>query len=80
MSELLWLWGEADPRCRPLVFAVRQWARKCDITNSSPGRWISNFSLTLLVIAFLQQVHHPVLPSLESLQKLSGMFTFTLRL
>lgn len=63
MSELLYIFGEIDPRLRPLVFTVRTWARKRRITYSIPGKWISNFGLTLLVIFFMQQRHGDVLPS-----------------
>lgn len=69
MSELLYLFGEIDDRVRPLVFCIRKWASAAGITNQSPGRWISNFSLTLLVIYFLQNVNNPVLPSLSLLTK-----------
>lgn len=69
MSELLYLFGEIDERVRPLTFCVRKWASATNITNPSPGRWISNFSLTLLVIYFLQNLDKPVLPTLHSLVK-----------
>ena len=69
MSELLYLFGEVDDRVRPLVFCIRKWAAATQITNPSPGRWISNFSLTLLVIYFLQQIQNPILPTLNSLMK-----------
>ncbi|XP_050503966.1 poly(A) RNA polymerase, mitochondrial-like [Diabrotica virgifera virgifera] len=74
MSDLLYIMGEQDERVRPLIFAIRKWAHIAGITNSSPGRWISNFSLTLLVLAFLQNPlsGKPVLPSLNKLAELSG--------
>lgn len=74
MSDFLYMMGEIDERVRPLVFAVRSWAKEVGVTNSSPGRWISNFSLTLLVLAFLQKPlkSAPILPSLNTLVKLSG--------
>lgn len=67
MSELLYMFGQIDERVRPLTFCIRKWAQSVGITNSSPGRWISNFSLTLLVIFFLQQLKNPVLPSVNKL-------------
>ncbi|GLV46383.1 mitochondrial poly(A) polymerase [Carabus blaptoides fortunei] len=63
MSELLYLYGTLDDRVRPLVFTVRKWAYELGLTNSSPGRWITNFSLTLLVLAFLQQRTHAATPA-----------------
>lgn len=67
MSELLFLLGEIDTRVRPLVFTIRKWAQTVGLTNQSPGRWISNFSLTCLVIFFLQQLKTPILPPIEYL-------------
>lgn len=74
MSELLYLFGSLDKRVRPLVFTIRKWAQEVGLTNSSPGRWITNFSLTLLVLAFLQRNYKNnsnILPSLKELQKIS---------
>ncbi|KAL1512512.1 hypothetical protein ABEB36_002094 [Hypothenemus hampei] len=74
MSDFLYLMGEIDPRIRPLIFAIRKWAKNVHLTNPSPGKWITNFSLTLLVLAFLQKPLHspPVLPTLNQLTKLAG--------
>ncbi|CAH0551556.1 unnamed protein product [Brassicogethes aeneus] len=71
MSDFLYMMGSIDPRVRPLIFAVRKWASEVGLTNPSPGRWISNFSLTLLVLAFLQRPinSEPILPSLNTLTK-----------
>lgn len=71
MSDFLYLMGSIDSRVRPLVFTIRKWASEVGITNSTPGRWITNFSLTLLVLAFLQKPSNskPLLPSLNSLIK-----------
>ncbi|XP_017112355.1 poly(A) RNA polymerase, mitochondrial [Drosophila elegans] len=69
MSELLYMFGEMDPRVRPLTFSIRRWAQTSGLTNPSPGRWISNFSLTCLVMFFLQQLRHPILPTIGALAK-----------
>ncbi|CAG9802006.1 unnamed protein product [Chironomus riparius] len=70
MSELLYLYGEIDERVRPLVFCLRKWASVVGLTNSSsPGRWITNFSLTVMVLFFLQNVKNPILPSMSVLTK-----------
>ncbi|KAI5638202.1 cid1 family poly A polymerase domain-containing protein [Phthorimaea operculella] len=74
MSELLWLYGSLDPRVRPLTFAVRRWASTAGLTNPHPGRWITNFPLTLMVLFFLQQHTKEgfVLPSLKYLVRKAG--------
>jgi poly(A) RNA polymerase, mitochondrial len=70
MSELLYLYGEFDERVRPLVFCIRKWASSVGLTNSTaPGRWITNFSLTILVLFFLQNQKNPLLPSMKFLIK-----------
>lgn len=78
MSELLWLYGSLDPRVRPLTFVIRRWAQTVGLTNPHPGRWITNFPLTLMVLFFLQQKtqYGFVLPSLKFLSRLAGEYDF----
>lgn len=69
MSELLYMFTQIDDRVQPLVFTIRRWAQTAGVTRPDPGFWISNFSLTCLVIFYLQQLHRPVLPTINSLIK-----------
>ncbi|XP_055370923.1 poly(A) RNA polymerase, mitochondrial [Condylostylus longicornis] len=69
MSELLYILGEIDHRIRSLIFVIRKWAQSVGLTNPSPGRWITNFSLSCLAIFFLQNVKHPLLPPIDLLNK-----------
>lgn len=69
MSELLYTFGNIDWRVRPLVFTVKKWAAEVNLTNPIPGRWITNFSLTILVLFYLQQIK--MLPSMDELVKKS---------
>ncbi|XP_077996760.1 poly(A) RNA polymerase, mitochondrial-like [Glandiceps talaboti] len=71
-TELLYLYGNHDPRVRPLVYTLRHWARINGITSSSPGPWITNFGFTLLVIYFLQTRDNPVVPTVDFLQYLAA--------
>lgn len=71
-TELLYLFGELDPRVRPLVYTVRCWARAQGVTSSIPGAWITNFSLTVMVVFFLQKRSPQILPTLDQLQELAG--------
>ncbi|KAL0107739.1 hypothetical protein PUN28_014788 [Cardiocondyla obscurior] len=66
MTELLYLYGEIDWRVRPLVIAIRVWAKSQELTSNVPGQWITNFPLTLLVLFYLQQ--KKILPSLKTLK------------
>lgn len=73
MSELLRLFGLIDWRVRPLVFTVREWAKVIGLTSPSiPGPWITNFSLTLLVLHYLQTKQ--ILPTLNELKKNASKF------
>ena len=72
MSTLLWQYGALDPRVRPLAFAIRRWASTAGLTNPHPGRWVTNFPLTLMVLFFLQQRNVKVLPSLKYLVGSAG--------
>ncbi|XP_003410746.4 poly(A) RNA polymerase, mitochondrial isoform X1 [Loxodonta africana] len=71
-SELLYIYGALDSRVRALVFSIRCWARARSLTSSIPGAWITNFSLTMMVIFFLQRRSPPVLPTLDYLKTLAG--------
>ncbi|KAI4575407.1 hypothetical protein MJG53_011610 [Ovis ammon polii x Ovis aries] len=70
-SELLYMYGALDSRVRALVFSVRCWARAHSLTSSIPGAWITNFSLTMMVIFFLQRRSPPILPTLDYLKTLA---------
>ncbi|XP_076233825.1 mitochondrial poly(A) polymerase [Calliopsis andreniformis] len=67
MSELLFIYGEIDERVRPLVCTIRKWAKFNNVTHDIPGPWITNFSLTLLIMFFLQLKN--ILPSLNKLKE-----------
>lgn len=71
-SELLYIYGALDSRVRALVFSIRCWARAHSLTSSIPGAWITNFSLTMMVIFFLQRRSPPILPTLDYLKSLAG--------
>ncbi|XP_018596853.1 poly(A) RNA polymerase, mitochondrial [Scleropages formosus] len=71
-SELLYLYGQLDERVRALVFSVRCWARVQGITSNIPGAWLTNFTITVMVIFFLQKRSPPMIPILDHLQKLAG--------
>lgn len=61
-------WKIVDWRVRPLVLAVKLWARQHDI-NEAKSMTMSSYSLTLMVIYYLQAgVHVPVLPCLQKVR------------
>jgi len=52
MSEMLYNYTALDRRIAPLVLAVRLWAKDSGLTCRHPGRWITNFSLTMMVLHY----------------------------
>ncbi|GCC26688.1 poly(A) RNA polymerase, mitochondrial isoform X1 [Chiloscyllium punctatum] len=70
-TELLYIYSNIDPRVRALVFGVRCWARVQGITSSVPGCWITNFSLTMMVLFLLQKRNPPIIPTLDQLRDLA---------
>ncbi|XP_067870381.1 poly(A) RNA polymerase, mitochondrial [Heterodontus francisci] len=70
-TELLYIYSNIDPRVRALVFGVRCWARVQGITSSIPGTWITNFSLTMMVLFLLQKRNPPIIPTLDQLKDLA---------
>lgn len=68
MSQILFILLAIDERIKPLIFIIKFWARRMELTLDQPGPTITNFSLTMLVIFFLQQSavgHNAILPHLD---------------
>lgn len=72
MSELLYTYGQLDWRIKPLVCTIRKWARVMNLTKEHPGHWITNFSLTLLIIFYLQVKN--ILPSVKTIKHFEGKY------
>lgn len=71
MSEILYLYGELDARVRPLVFFIRRWAKAMNIIEEvRPTLKPTNFTITLMVLFFLQQ--KKMLPPFELLKRSAG--------
>nr|ALS04397.1 poly(A) RNA polymerase gld-2-like protein A [Acartia pacifica] len=66
-THLLFNYAKLDYRVRPLVVAVKMWAKKHNI-NEARFQTLSSYALTLMVINYLQcGVKPKVLPSLQDL-------------
>ncbi|OQR91413.1 Poly(A) polymerase [Achlya hypogyna] len=63
-TRLLKAYGQLDARVRPLVFAVKHWAKQRRINDASNGS-LSSYAWIMLVIFFLQTRPAPVLPVLS---------------
>ncbi len=63
-----------DPRIRPLMFAIRHWAKTKELAgNQNSGPRLTGYALTMMVFFYLQQVEPPVLLSVENMAQLAGM-------
>jgi hypothetical protein len=70
-SEFLYLYGRLDRRVRCLVFSVQCWACLGPQYHQLYA-WITNFSLTVMVLFFLQRRAVPVLLTLDHLKERAG--------
>jgi len=64
-THLLYCYSQLDPRVRPLVMALKLWAKKNGI-NEARFQTLSSYTLSLMMIHFLQcGISPPVLPCLQ---------------
>ena len=56
-----------DPRVRPLIMLVRYWGRMQGLVRRDGQVRLCNYALTLMVIAYLQQIPCPILHSVQQL-------------
>ena len=70
MSELLYNYTLVYPPVAPLVSCLRVWAAERSLTSPHPGRWVTNFSVTLLALHYLMT--KGLLPPFYLLQKYSS--------
>jgi len=65
-THLLRTYSKVDDRVRPMVLAVKRWAKSRKINDASQGT-LSSYSLVLMVLHYLQSSCHP--PVIKSLQE-----------
>ncbi|NXP60878.1 STPAP polymerase, partial [Chloropsis cyanopogon] len=73
-TRFLRLCASADPRVRPLGYALRLWAGRQRLAGNRAGGGplLTNYALSLLLVLFLQSRSPPVLPSVRRLRQLAG--------
>ncbi|XP_012938764.1 poly(A) RNA polymerase, mitochondrial [Aplysia californica] len=71
MTELLYLMSSSDPRVRPLMAAIKQWAVGHKLTASGEQQKPTTIGLLAMLIYFLQTRSPAVLPTLKELRLLA---------
>lgn len=61
--------GLLDPRIRPFIFMVRRWAKEFDVTCYNRRETLTNFQLTYMCLAFLQQLKEPLTPTFDEVMR-----------
>lgn len=70
-SLLLSAYASIDVRVRPLVFAVKKWAKARRVNSAFEGT-LSSYAYVLCVILFLQTRRQPILPVLQDMTAMRG--------
>lgn len=67
-TELLKYYSEYDERVRPVVYAIKWWADKLELTSSVDRprpEYLGGYALILLVVFYLQSIK--VIPTVQQL-------------
>lgn len=65
-SAMVKFYLSMDPRLRPFLIIIKYWAKKNDL--SGQGKF-SNYALVMLALFYLQQLEHPIIPTVAALQE-----------
>uniref|UniRef100_H2ZEL1 polynucleotide adenylyltransferase n=2 Tax=Ciona savignyi TaxID=51511 RepID=H2ZEL1_CIOSA len=65
---LLLAYARCDPRVRPMVLCIKEWAHSNDINSAQYGT-LSSYALVLMILHYLQNVKPCVIPSLQAIHE-----------
>lgn len=71
-SRVILMYTQYDPRVRPILMTIRYWFKVHKLTGT-----INNYSVTMLVLFFLQTGLVPVVPKFKDVVIYSGEFCVT---
>ncbi|CAB57438.1 cytoplasmic poly(A) polymerase Cid13 [Schizosaccharomyces pombe] len=66
-----------DPRVRPLIVMIKYWAKRRCLNDAAEGGTLTSYTISCMVINFLQKRDPPILPSLQMLPHLQDSSTMT---
>lgn len=72
ISEYMYAMGLLDPRIRPFIFMARRWAKEFEVTSYNRRETFTNFQLTYMCLAFLQQLNEPLIPTFSEVMRQIG--------
>ncbi|KAK6971170.1 hypothetical protein BgiMline_026875 [Biomphalaria glabrata] len=71
MTEMLYLYSVCDPRVKPLMATIKQWAVSHSMTSGGEQQKVTTLGLLTMLIFFLQTRTPPVVPTLKYIQSLA---------
>ncbi|KAH9494837.1 hypothetical protein Btru_017942 [Bulinus truncatus] len=71
MTEMLYLYSVSDPRVKPLMTTIKQWAVSHKLTSGGEQQKVTTIGLLTMLIFFLQSRSPPVVPTLRQIQSLA---------
>nr|CAD7585501.1 unnamed protein product [Timema genevievae] len=66
-SILIRFYLSLDPRIKPLLFILKYWSQKNDLSGSGK---LTNYALAMMILFYFQQLDDPIIPSVFDLQNL----------
>ena len=69
LNQLLHMYVRLDSRVAPLIHIIKSWARlpQIDLNDASRATF-NSFSITLMILGYLQSIVPPVLPCIQAPQ------------
>lgn len=65
-SALIRFYLSVDPRIKPFLIVIKYWAGRNDLSGNGK---ISSYALAMIALFYLQQLEHPVIPTIAALQE-----------
>ncbi|EPY50769.1 poly(A) polymerase Cid13 [Schizosaccharomyces cryophilus OY26] len=74
-TKLMRTYVLSDPRVRPLIVMIKYWAKKRCLNDAAENGTLTSYTISCMVINFLQKRNPPILPSLQMIPHLQTNLT-----